>query len=176
MEQKQNKEEAKKKLYEIASDIAAKDKDSVITVNHLIDLFVTPDHLSDTEAMQIAKLIIDYYQYEVMNFCGCGCPEMILKIVQLVLKTQERFHTDKNYGYYDCVETYTKELHLESSVESRMNEIIIEFFLKSLDSCDLLDHGSGVSGSWLSSKGDNFLFALNYWEAEGYPDLDTYDL
>lgn len=88
----------------------------------------------DTEA--------DAMYYAQLNLCGCGCPELVHKLLLDCLKCNE--------------EKRIIPQRIEELVRERP-EVVTEFILHFLDSKDLTDHGGSVYSSWLSERGIQFI-------------------
>jgi len=73
--------------------------------------------------------------------CGCGCPEQFWKAAQVVLE-----HFSKDWSERDSGWVYASDDRY--------------FVVNALDSVDLLEHGSGIGGSWLSDSGKEALAFL----------------
>ena len=80
------------------------------------------------------------FYYEILGFCGCGSPQMVLNGV--ILPLLEGFN-DGEYENFD--RNYGKN--------TGYSEAAVEFFLHYLDRLGLTNHGSSVWGSWLEDKG-----------------------
>ena len=80
------------------------------------------------------------FYYEILGFCGCGSPQMILN--RVIVPLLEAF-IDGPYENFDI--NYGKNTGL--------SEAVVEFFLHYLDELGLTNHGSSVWGSWLEESG-----------------------
>ena len=80
------------------------------------------------------------FYYEILGFCACGSPQMILNGVILPLLEA---YCDGPYENFD--RNYGKNTGL--------SEAMVEFFLHYLDERGLTNHGSSVWGSWLEESG-----------------------
>ena len=95
---------------------------------------------------------IDFIQEKVLGFCSCGLPEKNLDLVRKVLRNiQTRWETDTCYEYVTSEEADT-------------------FIMYVLDSRDILEHGCGIGGSWLSVFGKDLLEDLTKMKEEGLLD------
>jgi hypothetical protein len=81
--------------------------------------------------------------WEDLPMCGCGNPETAVTLVHELLKLAPL------YDHHDAV------------VSLLPSEGVYYLVLGALDEAGLLEHGSNISGSWLTDKGQWFLRALN---------------
>ena len=95
-----------------------------------------------------------------MNFWGCGSPSDNLEII---------------HKYLSCADTAKSRTDKEALVGPIVESSIYGFMCHYLDSLDLTEHGSTVTGSWLTEKGEDILFGLQTfgfeiddWKIEGY--------
>lgn len=76
-----------------------------------------------------------------LNICGCGTGET-WEIIKLLLQRAQ-----KSQSFYDKAEDASSKW--------------VEFAAKVLDAWDLLDHGTGIGGAWLTEEGKLMLKFLN---------------
>lgn len=102
-----------------------------------------------------SEFINDFY-YEKLDFCGCGRPCDILYVIRNFLNAVKR-KTDrwelpdyekKHHEYYELSEKEIKE-----SLNVKKDDGVIDVFYNVLNNCDVLEHGSSISGSWLTEYG-----------------------
>lgn len=80
--------------------------------------------------------------YDDLGFCGCGQPEEALKLVLTLLRLAP---------FYDS------RPEIEALLPDPGVQMIV---LYTLDHAELIEHGGGVGGSWLTDKGERFLALL----------------
>lgn len=104
---------------------------------------------------------INEFYYEKLNFCGCGRPWDILYTIKCVLNTVKRKY-DKDYNCnYELYEKELKEnLNLKEN-DLRITDGVIQIVFNVLNNCDVLEHGGGIRGSWLTKYGEKLLEDLN---------------
>ena len=122
---------------------------------------------------QRIEFIKDFY-YKKLNCCGCGSPWNILYTIRLVLNTLNKRQNNwnkedynKNHSYY--YNLYEKEIQLSLNLKDEnedlddfsINEGVKEIVLNLLNNCEVLEHGSGIGGSWLTEYGKELLKYLN---------------
>lgn len=118
------------------------------------------------------EFINDFY-FEKLNFCGCGSPCDTLYVIKNLLnvikaKMDKWKLADYNVRFDEYYELYQKELkeclNLNDNTfhnQFNINDGIIQVFLNVLNNCDVLEHGSSINGSWLTSYGKKTLEYLN---------------
>ena len=95
--------------------------------------------------------LIDFFSFEIMNMCGCGCPEDTHDVIRIVLNIRkDRF--EKDIKYEEVQKRYKEELHLDT-----------EDSLHMLDAKGIVEHGGGISSCWLTKLGRMYLTVLNAW-------------
>jgi hypothetical protein len=101
---------------------------------------------------------------ERLKYCGCGLPESALELTRDVLATIDARWSvgDHSDGAFAKYRARMKELLPSDGIEYVV--------LYHLDSVDMIEHGGGVGGSWLTREGRDMLCDLNAWAA--MPDGD----
>lgn len=84
--------------------------------------------------------------YIQLGLCGCGDPEESFDLVRNLLALAP---------YYQGPEVREEVASLCG------NEAAKHIVLSTLDRADLIEHGGGIDGSWLTDKGEWYLKALN---------------
>jgi hypothetical protein len=108
-------------------------------------------HQKDEPDMEMVfDYIFNAFYYEVLKFCGCGCPpEMMMTLLDLL----ECFTIDEDddrltVPYFG----FTGEKLFKEKFRTE-DPRLMEFMVKYLDSLGLCEHGTSWHGSWLTSKG-----------------------
>lgn len=115
---------------------------------------------SEEELKEIASKMILNLRYEVMDFCGCGRPDEVSFMVRDILKAiDNKFNNFNKMSDKEVFDMFDKELKDILGFDSK--NIVFEFILHVLNSADLLEHGSGVGGSWLTNYGEEILCAFD---------------
>jgi hypothetical protein len=107
--------------------------------------------------MRTAREEIRSFYFDELNWCACGAPEEALDLLQKVLATfHEREISEDEAG------PKWKRFHeiIESLLGKPLHGGLFWSYLYTLDAAGLLEHGSNVSGSWLTPKGRDILAAL----------------
>jgi hypothetical protein len=113
----------------------------------------TPDTIDDPDMEMVFDYIFNAFYYEVLKFCGCGCPpEMMMTLLDLL----ECFTIDEDddrltVPYFG----FTGEKLFQEKFRTE-DPRLIEFMVKYLDSLGLCEHGTSWHGSWLTSKGKTY--------------------
>lgn len=92
---------------------------------------------------------------EKLPFCGCGHPAQAWGLVRDILRLTP-FYDDNN------LDTVRRLIGSEGA---------FEIVVGALTEADLLDHGGGAGGSWLTPDGARLLAILD--AQEGFSDFDT---
>jgi hypothetical protein len=102
--------------------------------------------------------IVDFFQINILGFCGCGRPYNNIKFVADSLKLVKKYKQFGNsFGEtreqtIERLEQYKKEQR-----EFFGNDQIAEFMLYWLDAKGFTEHGGSVGSSWINEKGYDFL-------------------
>jgi len=80
-----------------------------------------------------------------IDICGCGNPEDSVELVRKILNLAP-LHTDR---------------HWEKAQELIGSSGAFHIILSVLTNADLMEHGGGIGGSWLTGKGEAARDALN---------------
>lgn len=93
--------------------------------------------------------------YELFNFCGCGYPDAMDKLIQTFLNIIGNEDYDIIIGKYK--ETFDIDVYnLKSGDDApypNMYPDLFFFALYQLDALGLTEHGGNIFGAWLSDKG-----------------------
>lgn len=126
-------------------------------------VFDEVEYLKEIEGKEESKkyainLIYDFW-YDDLNFCGCGTPWDTLDIIkQLLNMIYRRFDNENKYDYVN----FKSEVCNIFECKSRyMSMQIYEIIANVLDVAGLLEHGSCITGSWLTDYGEEVRKALN---------------
>lgn len=127
------------------------------------------------ELKVIASRMILNLQLGIMDFCGCGNPDGVSFMIRDVLRAID--NKVKNYDKMDIHEAYKQfDKELIEKLGFNSDNIAFEFILHTLNSAEVLEHGSSVGGSWLTNYGEEILCAfeivgneildVDYWDEE----------
>lgn len=124
------------------------------------------------------ELLHDFY-FERLKFCGCGRPDFTLEFIKKFLnviqeRTDEYDKPDYNHRkvwdkYHEKLKEVFEFKNHEDNELSEVQDGIVQFVMYHLDNIGILEHGSGISGAWLTKYGIQILEALNYFD-----DLDIF--
>lgn len=103
-------------------------------------------------------MTVKEFYYEDLKWCGCGDPQGDLIFLRDILK----LYRDRAANGCDKWAEVTELIKVFLPWDCRLADA----YLKVLTSHDLLEHGSGVHGSWLTEKGQEILTLLE----NGIPD------
>ena len=103
--------------------------------------------------------IIKWYYYEVLGWCGCGCPEIAIKTIANYLEAI-------SLPYPESIE----KLNEYFPPDGDDNPLVL-CLAYALDDKGFTDHGSSIYGCWPTDDGKYFLWAIR--EAEKCGELDV---
>lgn len=102
--------------------------------------------------------LIDYYSYDVLRVCGCGCPNDTLDVIRKYLHIRKEW---KDLSYDEVQERYKTELHIDTEDYEQYG--VFQFMAYEIDSLGFTDHGSSIGYCWLTERGEMFLTVLDAW-------------
>jgi hypothetical protein len=108
----------------------------------------------------------------VMGLCSCGCPDQSIELVANILKSfRDRSaawdrEPRRPLSWDSCMKPDSiRDAHDKRLLELCGNEACAEFVTHVLNECDLLEHGTGVRGSWITPKGEAFVAVAEAMQA-----------
>ena len=144
------------RLSEIAEFVVEKYPDCCMAVNNVVSKGCREEWYEE----YLIDELIDFFSFEIMNMCGCGCPEDTHDMIRIVLNIREdRF--EKDIKYEEVQKRYKEELHLDT--EDSLHYGVLQFVLYMLDAKGIVEHGGGISSCWLTKLGRMYLTVLNAW-------------
>jgi|GEM_PF-1971485 len=89
---------------------------------------------------------------ESVPLCGCGSSEAMWMIIQAALerasKPWPKDDVSKRAGFYDAM-----DIARNDDEPIVLPPLAVEFVAQVLTTCDLMEHGGSVGGSWLTPQG-----------------------
>lgn len=101
-----------------------------------------------------------FYDYK-LRWCGCGDPGVAKRAVRDFLAILYDFGKDADKNFDTAYKRKLRNLKERFGVESVYDNELLLCLAYTLDAADLAEHGSGISGAWLTREGEMFLWALN---------------
>lgn len=139
------------KLSEIAKHIATYHPDSELR-------YYINDKNVDEELL--IEPLLDFYIHEQMDLCKCGRPEDTYETIRTFLLIRKAW--EKNgWSRDNVVKSYEANLHI--NYKNDINYGLLQFLMYVLDSYEFIEHGSSISGCWLTKDGERLLTVLNAW-------------
>ena len=89
-----------------------------------------------------------------LELCGCGCPSYTFEVLRRILNIKS-----KDYDYDTTKKKYNELCN--SDMDNQNYYGLIQFVWYVLDRKEYLEHGSGISSTWLTEKGKIYLDLLN---------------
>lgn len=108
----------------------------------------------------LVKPLMDYYMYEELDLCGCGCPEDTYEVIRRYLHIRNDWYENK-LQYDDVIAKYKTDLHIND--DDLIQAGLLQFMMYVLDEKGFTEHGSGIGGCWLTDKGKRLLTVLDAW-------------
>ncbi len=110
----------------------------------------------------------------ILNFCGCGISDTLIQKMFEYLCYVEWNHRDNDIDFILNTASYLEgEQKLSEEKITAIGGMEIFYLLAYIaDDKDLTEHGTGISGAWLNSKGIEWLGKLK----EYYANKDCYNL
>ena len=119
----------------------------------------------------MAKKCIEEFWIDEIRFCDCGSPGNTLKLIKQILNLIYKRYDKEEYVDYNY-DNFKEDIHnLFQCKSSEMSMEIYYIIAYLLDSVDVLEHGSSIGGSWLSSSGKYLRECLNIFNDEEIEDL-----
>jgi hypothetical protein len=97
---------------------------------------------------------------EWFNFCGCGQPETMLTLLHAVLREFAKRHSGPDGEWEQSWR------NIETLLHGKETPGLYYTYLNWMDGHELIEHGGGIGGSWLTDKGRAMLVVLDAWEPE----------
>lgn len=89
--------------------------------------------------------IVNDFWFEKLSFCGCGDPYSQLRLIKGVLNVVYNFHENKD-----------NDFNLNG-----IDKTMFEFIMYTLDTVEVIEHGSVITYGWLTEYGEKLRNALN---------------
>lgn len=104
--------------------------------------------------------LMDFFSFEWMDMCGCGCPDYTYELIRKILIIRSEWQ-DKKITYEEVIKRYKVDLDLDDDNNNQYGAL--QFILYILDARQIVEHGSSVGGCWLTGLGKMYLTVLNAW-------------
>lgn len=145
------------RLSEIAEYVIEKYPDCCMACNN----DVTKGCREDWYEESLIDHLMDFFSYEILHLCGCGCPEDTYEIIRKILTIRFEWQSRK-ISYEEVIKRYKNDLGLDTKKNSN-HYGALQFVMYILDHNGILEHGSSIGGCWLTSLGEMYLTVLNAW-------------
>ena len=104
--------------------------------------------------------LMDFFSFELLHMCGCGCPEDTHGLIRRILIIRSEWQ-DKKISYEEVKMRYKNDLDLDNDNNNHYGAL--QFILYMLDEYEIVEHGSSIGGCWLTELGKMYLTVLNAW-------------
>lgn len=144
------------KLSEIAEYVVEKYPDCCMSANNNIKRGCREEWYEE----YLIDLLMDFFAYEIVGMCGCGCPEDTQEVIRRILNILNDRDNEK-IKYEAVRERYKTDLELNTS--NNLDYGLLQFVLYILDDKEILEHGGSIGGCWVANLGKMYLTVLNAW-------------
>lgn len=107
-----------------------------------------------------------------LGFCGCGDPEAALDLMRSILSAINSRSERNQQNDSTHEEWMTVSREIEKMIGMEQNPAVAWTYLYFLDGQGLLEHGSNITGSWLTDKGKEILALFNKYTSKQIIDND----
>ena len=101
----------------------------------------------------------NFFYYEKLNWCGCGDPDTAKRVIRDFLRILYDYKKEDNTN--SAYHRKCKNLNERFGVDNVYDNELLLCLAYTLDSADLIEHGSSIGGAWSTDEGDMFLWLLN---------------
>ena len=144
------------RLSEIAEFVVEKYRDCCMAVNNVVSKGCREEWYEE----YLIDPLMDFFLFELLDMCGCGCPENTHAWIRKILTIRSEWQ-DKKISYEEIKNRYKNDLDLDDSNNNHYGAL--QFILYILDAYGIVEHGSSIGGCWLTDLGKMYLTVLNAW-------------
>lgn len=144
------------KLSEIAEYVVKNYPDCCMAANNDVIKGCREDWYEE----HLIDLLMDFFSFELMDMCGCGCPEYTHDLIRKILIIRSEC-IDNKIDYDETIKRYKNDLSFDRNNPNHYGAL--QFILYMLDAYKLVEHGSNIYGCWLTDLGKMYLTVLNAW-------------
>lgn len=144
------------KLSEISEHIVEKYPDCCLASSHDFIKGCREDWYEES----LIDPLMDFFSFEWMDMCGCGCPDYTYELIRKILTIRLEWQ-NKEMSFAEVKERYKRDLDLDYYNKNQYGAL--QFILYILDARQIVEHGSGIGGCWLTELGEMYLTVLNAW-------------
>ena len=146
-------------LSEIAEKIVKYHPDCCMTENHEVINGCREDWYEES----LIEPLMDYWMYEDLRLCDCGCPEDTYEVIRKYLHIRQDWRENK-LTYNEVIDRYRRDLHIDDNNNNQFG--LLQFMMYILDEHEFTEHGGSIIGCWLTEKGEMLLATLDAWYKE----------
>ncbi len=115
------------------------------------------DYLNDVKTPEEKfNEIFNYFNFYLLGLCGCGAPDDTIKAVMDYLNIVKVNH-ERNFN------EGRKLLKEIFDIDDVCSDPVLQFMAYILDDKELTDHGSNISGAWITDLGEALLWCFNIY-------------
>ena len=116
----------------------------------------------------LIKPLVDYYMFDVLHLCGCGCPEDTYEVIRRYLRIRKD-NFDDELSWEAVQRRYKLNLHIDTADD--VQDGLLQFMMYILDKNGFTEHGGSIGGCWLTKDGERLLTVLDAWYEKEYKKL-----
>lgn len=143
-------EETESNLRKIADYIKEHYPDSCIAYN---------DRENNMSGYELVEEIADFFSYEIIKLCGCGCPEDTI----ISIRDYLQIVNDKRNEEWEAIKNNFLE---KFGVETVYDNPLLQFMAYMLDDKGLTEHGTSIGGNWITDLGKMCLYVYKLLDIE----------
>lgn len=147
------------RLSEIAENIVKYHPDCCMAKNYEIINGCREDWYEES----LIEPLMSYWMYEDLDLCGCGRPEYTYEVIRKFLYIRQDWRENK-LEYTEVLNRYKRDLHVDGNDNNQFG--LLQFMMYILDEHEFIEHGSSITGCWLTEKGEMLLVTLDAWHNE----------
>ena len=144
------------RLSEIAEWVVKYHPDCLMVPNHT----VVDGCREDWYEKSLIEPLMSYWMYEDLGLCDCGRPEYTYEAIRKFLHIRQDWRENK-LEYTEVLNRYKRDLHVDDNDNNQFG--LLQFMMYILDEHEFVEHGSGITGCWLTEKGERLLVTLDAW-------------
>ena len=101
---------------------------------------------------------LSFFSNDKIGMCGCGVSEDTDEVIRKLLTIRKEKYEDK-ISYEESIKRYESDLNIDMDDNNHYG--LWQFMMYVLDNAGILEHGSGIGGSWLTKEGKMYLYLLD---------------
>ena len=125
-------------------------------------------NIDTTDAKELLDDASSYFIYEHLGLCGCGIPNASLQKVVDYLEIANQWSKDINEStdlWHDHKPSENRQQGMKEKfgVKDECEDPLVQFLVYIIDHNGFTDHGSSITGCWITDKGRACLYVLKLY-------------